>query len=177
MSLKVEHIAKYHKDWIRIAVHCGADSVLADDIVQEFYLKLLEIQSKEGNLERISYKNDINRVYAFSMINNFVISYFRKQRNVRFIPAMHQKATEDTLDEQAYETLMVKIEAIIEAQHWYDKELFKLYIYSGKSMRQLAAETRINLHNINNTIQKVKNLIRDECNVSFDLLFPEQRTK
>lgn len=177
MSLNIEHIAKSHKDWIRIAVHCGADSILADDIVQEFYLKLMDIQSKEGNLERLSYNGDMNRVYAFSMINNFVISHFRKKKNVQFIPAMHERPTEDILDEQAWETLMVKVEAIIKAQHWYDRELFNLYMNSGKSMRQLAVETQINLHNINNTIQKVIGLIREECNESYDLLFPDQRTK
>lgn len=171
MSLLINDITDLHKQWIRIAIHCGANPVLAKDIVQEFYLKLLSIQEAEGNLNRISYKGEINKMYAFSMINNAVMSHFRKRKNLSFIPEMHESELGSTLDEKRWEYLMSKIESVIGGLNWYDRELFNLYITSGKSMRTLAKETQINLHNINRTIQKVKTIIRDECNVDFNLLY------
>jgi predicted DNA-binding protein YlxM (UPF0122 family) len=62
----------------------------------------------------------------------------------------------DDQNTEALNELYDKIEREIESWHWYDTMLFKLYRDSGKSMRELEAETKISLTSIFHTIKHCK---------------------
>lgn len=79
-----------------------------------------------------------------------------------FIEDMHDMPIEDTFNEQPYHNLVEEINATMLDMHWYDRQLFLLYVNSGKSMRRIASETGISLTSINNTIQNVKRTIQEE---------------
>jgi DNA-directed RNA polymerase specialized sigma24 family protein len=96
------------------------------------------------------------------MISNAITSEHRKKKHVTFIEAMHDIIEEPAYNEQPYHELVDGIQCTISAMHWYDKQLFMLYVNSGKSMRKIAADTGISLTSINNTIQNVKRTIKED---------------
>ena len=60
--------------------------------------------------------------------------------------------------------LLQDIDDIVEDLYWYDKELFKLYYYSGNTLHGLAEQTGISRTSIFNTIKRVKEYIKKEIN-------------
>ena len=61
-----------------------------------------------------------------------------------------------------------KLEKIDEAldglENWYDRELFKLYYYEGNTLDSLAEKTKISRNSLFTTIDKVRNILKKECN-------------
>ena len=153
MCITIEDIYTRHKEWIRIAVYCGSSQDEALDIVQDMYLKLCEKQAKEGDLCSITYQKKINMVYMFSMINNALVSLRRKKSEATLVVNLHDKQVETSnTNENEFHYLLEKIYATLQEMHWYDRELFMLYIKSGKSIRQIAEKTGISRTSINNTL-------------------------
>lgn len=162
LCVTIDDIASRHREWIKIAVYCGCPEHLVDDIVQNMYLKLCEMNINEGGLCRITYKGKLNMVYMFSMINNAITSEHRKRKDVRLVLGHHDKADEYGINEEQYHVMIDHIKDTIDSMHWYDKQLFMLYVNSGHSMRQIEKQTGISLTSINNTIQNVKRKVREE---------------
>ena len=55
-------VAKKHKEWIKIVISFGCDKEIAEDIVQEMYIK---IQLKLEKGLDIMYGKEINYYYIF----------------------------------------------------------------------------------------------------------------
>jgi transcriptional regulator of aromatic amino acid metabolism len=63
-------------------------------------------------------------------------------------------------------------------EHWYDRELFRIYFGSHISLRQLSRDTKISLTSIHNSVKKYKIKLRerfgedweDFLNNQFDLI-------
>ena len=55
-----------------------------------------------------------------------------------------------------------KLEEVTKDWHWYDKKLFQLYLYSGKSFRTLSKETKISVNSIFHTIKDCREKVRKE---------------
>jgi DNA-directed RNA polymerase specialized sigma24 family protein len=163
VCITIEDISKRNEEWLRIAVYCGATQGEAKDIVQDMYLKLCEKQAEEGDLCSITYEDKINMVYMFSILNNAVISLRRKKTEDRFILNYHDTQEEtEGINEIKFNALTEKIYKTLEELHWYDRKLFMIYINSGNSIRALASKTGISRTSINNTLQNVKQIIRDK---------------
>lgn len=163
MCVTIDDISLRHKEWLSVAVYCGAASDEVDDIVQDMYLKLCEKQQQEGDLCSITYEGKINMVYVFSMINNAIVSLRRKKKEQRLVINLHDKQHEESdTNENDFHDLLESIYETLQEMHWYDRELFTFYIKSGKSIRQLAKKTGISRTSINNTLQNVKQIIRDK---------------
>lgn len=163
MCVTIQDISHRHKEWLRIAIYCGAQKGEVDDIVQDMYLKLCEKQEQEGDLCSITYEGKINMVYMFSMINNALVSLRRKKTEQTLVVNLHDKQEErSNTNENEFHYLLESIYGTLQEMHWYDRELFLFYIRSGKSIRQLAEKTGISRTSINNTLQNVKQIIRDK---------------
>ena len=163
LCITIKDIYTRHDEWIRISIYCGSTQDEAMDIVQDMYLKLCEKQANEGDLCSITYENKVNMVYMFSMINNAIVSIRRKKKEERLIVNLHDTEIEtSSTNENEFHYLLEKIYATLQEMHWYDRELFMLYIKSGKSIRQIAEKTGISRTSINNTLQNVKQIIREQ---------------
>ena len=70
---------------------------------------------------------------------------------------------EDIPDIKQFEKLEV-IDNELDKLNWYDRgELFKLY-YEGNTLDSLAAKTKISRNSLFTTIDKVRNILKKECN-------------
>ena len=55
-----------------------------------------------------------------------------------------------------------KIDEILDTKYWYDKEIFKLYYYENNTLDSLAEKTGISRNSIYNTINKIRQEIKEE---------------
>lgn len=184
----LEHVTKYHHEWIAIMKSFGAKDH-AEDFVQEVYIRLL----KGADLNNLFVngnvvKGKINKAYVYFALRNTWIMHIRKQRSnrenknrIEIVNYNHYDndpsykidnlfSNRNELDHQIndqekikfnkYELILEKIDKEINSWHWYDMMMFRLYIDSGKSIRTLAKETNISRDSIFQTLKNCKTRIK-----------------
>lgn len=153
-------VAEHHADYLRIVKSLGVED-LAEDIVQEMYIKI----SKYCTPERILQENGtVNKYYIRCVLYNLVHDY-RKQQNklnkVNIEEVYNLGVEYDYIEEtEAYTGLIQLIGEEVKTWHWYDRDLFTLYWKTGWSIRKLSEETRISTSSIFQTLKYCKNQIR-----------------
>ena len=159
MSNWLEVIAKEHKEWINI-VNSFGEYDYAEDIVQEMYL----ILHKYADPNKIITNGKANRGYIFFTLKTTYYQYYNAKHKIKKVSIDDYKIKyEDTIEEhEAYNKICKLIDNEIEAWHWYDKKLFKLYRDTDMSIRKIAKETQISWVSIFNTLKNCKNKIKDK---------------
>jgi DNA-directed RNA polymerase specialized sigma24 family protein len=79
----------------------------------------------------------------------------------------HEALSEPEYDpqpDQEFEQTLDRVTAKLNNLFWYDKKIFELYMEFG-SLRKVAAKTGIKYGAIHQTVQKVKQTIRNEANI------------
>lgn len=74
--ITIQDIAKHHKKLIAICRYLGADKYLADDMVQDLYMKVCQM----NDLSRLTYKDEVNFGFLFTVLKNAFIDIQRKKR-------------------------------------------------------------------------------------------------
>ena len=146
-----------YNDWIDLAKSFVGEE-LAKDVVQEAYLKIKQ------------YDKEVNRAYMYLTIRS--ISYdilnVKSKVNKEDICNYQFEVSDDIEKKQAYNKLVIKMEAIINSWHWYDAMLFKLYKDTPMSLRSIAKETDISLVSIFNTIKRCKAIIKEQLQEDYE---------
>ena len=55
-----------------------------------------------------------------------------------------------------------KIDKVLDDMYWYDRKVFQLYYYEGNTLDSLAEKTGISRNSLFTTIDKVRQLIKEE---------------
>lgn len=179
MNLELIHIAQKHHEWIRVAIYLGATNDDAEDYVQNMYLKLADIQLRDGDLNRMrNYSGGINTVYIFKILTNIIIDSKRKRipetTSLDFEISLAETPNEA---EESYLELMQCIKAEIDKMHPYDQMLLELHFVYGMSMRQIEQETNIPTHSIFNTLKNAKSKIKQKASSRFDIYNEERANR
>jgi len=159
----INQVAKYHEDYLRMVRSFG-EEFMAEDIVQEMYIKIM----KHGDPERlVNDKGDVNMSYIFLIIRCIVYDLQKEQKKL-------QKVSDEVLKNMGVEydyiskgeaeyELEIKINEEMDTWEYFDRRLFQLYRDSGMSMRKIASETRISTKTIFYSIKKSKERLREKC--------------
>jgi len=159
----LEHVAKYHNDFVRIVRSYG-ETEFAEDIVQEMYLRL----DKYGDKNKIFMADGkINKAYIFFTLRNIF-------RNLCIQRSKHKKVDLNELKHIPVEFEYIskdegrnkfegKIKKEIETWHWYDQMLFKYYRENNWSMREASKNTGIGTASVFRTIKYCKDRLRKNC--------------
>ena len=164
----LKKVAEHHEDYLRIVKSLGVDD-LAEDIVQEMYIKI----SKYCSPERLLQENGkVNKYYIRCVLYNLVFDY-RKQQNkhkkVNIEEVYNLGVEYDYIEEtEAYTGLIQLIGEEVETWHWYDRDLFLLYWKTGFSIRKLSEETRISTSSIFQTLKYCKKRIRTNVGEDYE---------
>lgn len=172
----LEELSKRNDEWIKIALSICKDKTLANDLVQEMYLR---IEKYIKDIDRITTNDKISSLYIYVTIRNL---YFKHQ-NSKKRKIIYQYKDYDSFDdndvfnndtdsiendlellemEKAHKKIMEKILQEISTWHWYDEKLFKLYFFTNKSLRNIASETRISLTSIYNSCKNYKEILTEK---------------
>ena len=141
-------VAEHHEDYLRVVRSLGED-FLAEDIVQEMYIKL----SKYCTPEKILRQNGtVNKSYVYFVLRNLFLDYKKEQKrhNIVNIEDVKPMGVEyDYIQEtEAYTSLIQRIDTEVETWHWYDQLMFTLYRETGWSIRKISTATRISTSSI-----------------------------
>ena len=135
----LEELCKRDKDWRRMAFHICKSKDLADDIVQDMYLKFS------------NYNKSLNEYYVFFALKSIFLDYLRKEKT-----KVELNENLCNFDEYDFEQDKIKELALEKVKQlpYFEKEL--LTVTQEISQRQLARETDISFIVINQTIKKTK---------------------
>ena len=152
--LSLNDIAARHSEWVSMARYLGGSEVH----VQDMYIKLHKYTGKQ-----------FNSAYIFFTLRSLI---FGKKKAITTTPFNgYEFPSDDTsTDRHMFDDhFNTRIDEILDTLHWYDKKLFNIYRYSGKSYRKLAAEIGISYVSIYNTIRNVKTIIHEELKEEYQI--------
>lgn len=161
----LEKLAKHHYKWISMVVNMGCSEDIAEDLVQEMYLRLHRLVKDE---HRIMFNDDINRYFVYITLKNMFISYKKNKSKIQIFPIfdtddrIDDDLLDSVLDENAYfQYMMDKIDEEVSDWDIYDRQLFERYYKQGYSQREIARRSGIGLSSVNNSCKNIKRRLRD----------------
>ena len=149
-------LAKKHKTWINVVNSFGCNKTIAEDIVQEMYIKI--IPKIEAGLDIIYYDNDINYYYIYKVLKTLYIDLKRKGKNITMLnieDTNYSKLDCDVDYDEAYD----KIKEELNKMYWYDRKVFEI-INEGESIAEFSRKSLIHYYSLYNTYNKVKSKLK-----------------
>lgn len=169
-----------------MALNMGVPFSIAEDLVQEMYLRLNKYVDNE---EKIMYKNtgEVNHFYVWVTLRNMWNTYITKKKKGNILLFSELPDSESIIsmisDSQEEAELIEEIglaqkrlyDKIIDEvdswDSWYNKKLFKVYYMTDIGLRQLSRETKISLTSLFNSCKNFREVIKDELGEDYkDLL-------
>ena len=148
----------------------GADQELAQDIVQEMYVRLYKYVE---DAEKIMYnEKEVNTFFVYVTLRNMYTSLMKAKARFEFVDV--STLEDELVFEEANVEAEIELQSLYEEiwqtaddWHWYDKKIFHLYHNTDMSIRTLADETKISARSIFNTLKNARERIQEECNDSY----------
>lgn len=137
----INELCKKDVFWRAVAFRICKDKSIADDIVQEMYLKLHDC------------KKEINDFYVIITMRNIFLSDLKKNSVLCSLENFDFSNQEPFLIDDAEAV-------VINSLKWYEKELIEMSY--DKSLRQIEKELKINYQFVNRIIQKSKSKLWQE---------------
>jgi DNA-directed RNA polymerase specialized sigma24 family protein len=144
-----------HNDWISIVLSFGCNPAVAEDIVQEVYIKLDLLLDKGLDA---TYGDEVNYYYVYKQLRGTYLN-LKKQKdkiNMQYIEEMGIPDKEvDITEDEKYDVLqlMKNLDKELEQLYWYDKKVFEI-IMGGKKIAELSRDTDIGYYSLYNTFRK-----------------------
>ena len=148
-------LAKKHKTWINIVLSFGCSKTIAEDIVQEMYIKIL--LKLENGLD-IMYEDEINYYYIFKVLKTLYIDLKRKGKNIKIINIEDTNLSQYDYDVD-YDEAYDKIKDELKNMFWYDRKVFEI-INEGESIADFSRNSYIEYYSLYNTYRKVKDKLK-----------------
>ena len=143
----IDDLVNLHSHWINIVRKFG-ELTYAEDIVQEAYIKILEINK------------DINEAYFYYTIRSLTMNlHSKKIIKVEFTTEIEYLISEYESEDLIIESTKPYFDYIA-TWDYYDQMLFSVYLKKGISMRKMSRESGISFTSIYNSIKNCKNKLR-----------------
>ena len=199
----LEMLAVHHTEYIKMAKAIAGNNNevfnYAEDFVQEAYLRLARYEDLFDKV--VDTKGRVSKGYMFFCLRSIVINTIKMKSNLKYIHLVSQfdfvekynhlgsqydfeekyNHIDEGLDKEklgveALETKMYQV--LKEEAKWFDYELFKTYLTTGKSFRTIAEESKIGIRTIYLSIKRSKMIIaeklfedyQDYVNGDYDLI-------
>ncbi len=165
MKTTLEKIAEKHDDWHRIVLSFGCKKSIAEDIVQEMYLKVSTLIDRGLD---INFKDEINYFYIYKTLQTLFYDLHRKESKLIKVDIKNlENYIEDEIQSKDKNICkaMNSMDNILDNLFWYDRTVFEI-ISNGTSIADLARKTNITYASLYNTYKNVKNVIKK--NIEWD---------
>ena len=162
----LEKLAKKHKTWIRYVISFGCDPAIAEDIVQECYIKIDKLLLKGLNID---YGEEINYFYVYKTLKTLYGDLLRQNKKIKKvdIDALNKYIIEEEEHVKNIDVSkkMQELNKILNSIYWYDRKVFEI-ISSRVTIAELSRKTNITYASLYNTYKNVKNTIKK--NIEWD---------
>ena len=181
---------KNRDNWIAMASSfLGNNNSIAEDIVQDSYLKLSRLGKLHKTINVFDNGDTkINIGYMYMTIRSLSYDYLKADEfNTGVLVRIPNDSLIENDSESSFSTIAINeqilknyqdddysvegneamglmvdcMNDVIDNCDWFDKQVYKLYVGSGKSMQDLSDETSISKTSINQAVQRVKSAIRE----------------
>ena len=172
-------LAENHAEYIKMARAIANNNNevynYAEDFVQEAYLRLAKYVDLFDKI--ISTKGKVSKGYMFFTLRSIILNTIKRKSNLKFNYLGSQYDFEETYnfidegvdeDKIGIEAIENKMYSIVrEGSKWFDYELFKTYLETGKSFRTIAQESGIGIRTIYLSIKRSKVMIAEKLNEDY----------
>lgn len=166
----LKKLAERHEDWVGIVRKLGCDYYIAEDVVQEAYMRLYRYRERVRD-KVITPDGEVNTFYMFVTLRNLLRDVMNIENG--YVPVeewiFEEADTEVDLDaESAHFELIKKIKS--ETNSWgpYHSKLFNLYYMTDYSMRDIANGTDIGLTHIYNNLKSYREIIVEKLGEDYE---------
>lgn len=175
----LQMLAENHAEYIKMARAIANNNNevynYAEDFVQEAYLRLAKYDDLFDKI--ISTKGKVSKGYMFFTLRSIILNTIKRKSNLKFNYLGSQYDFEETYNfiDEGVDEDKIGIEAIEnkmyyivrEGSKWFDYELFKTYLETGKSFRTIAQESGIGIRTIYLSIKRSKVMIAEKLNEDY----------
>jgi len=147
-------VAAKHKEWLNIVLSFGCKPEIAEDIVQEMYIKI-QLKLEKG-LDIMYNEKEINYYYIFKTLKSLFYDLKRKGKNITFVSIDDVHLTTSDIN---YQEPYKKIENELSKMFWYDRKVFEI-INEGESIAEFSRKSKIHYYSLYNTYNRVKNKLK-----------------
>lgn len=159
MKINLNDIYQKHKIWVDIVCSFGCNPSIAEDIVQEMYIKIHKKINKGLNIDYGD--NDYNYYYIFKTLKTLFLDLKRKQAKVNVISLNDIKhiLPSDYDNMVNFDNTYSDIKKELNKMYWYDRKVFEI-IEGGESIAEFSRKSGIPYYSLYNTYKKVKNKLK-----------------
>ena len=182
----LEMLAVHHAEYIKMAKAIAGNNNevfnYAEDFVQEAYLRLARYEDLFDKV--VNTKGKVSKGYMFFVLRSIIVNAIKKKSNLKFNYLGSQYDFEETYnfidegvdrDKIGLEAIEQKMYSIVkEGSKWFDYELFKTYLETGKSFRTIAEESGIGIRTIYLSIKRSKMLIAEKLSEDYQDFLNDQ---
>ena len=147
-------VAAKHKEWLNIVLSFGCKPEIAEDIVQEMYIKI-QLKLEKG-LDIMYNEKEINYYYIFKTLKSLFYDLKRKGKNITIVSIDDVHLTTSDIN---YQEPYKKIENELSKMFWYDRKVFEI-INEGESIAEFSRKSKIHYYSLYNTYNRVKNKLK-----------------
>ena len=147
-------VAAKHNEWLNIVLSFGCKPEIAEDIVQEMYIKI-QLKLEKG-LDIMYNEKEINYYYIFKTLKSLFYDLKRKGKNITIVSIHDVHLTTSDIN---YEEPYKKIENELSKMFWYDRKVFER-INEGESIAEFSRKSKIHYYSLYNTYTRVKNKLK-----------------
>ena len=161
----LSEVAKNHKNYVKV-INSFGEYFYAEDLVQEMYLRL----DRNKQPEDIIVNGKVNEYYIYLTLKSVFLNFVKAKEQIyktNDLP-LNVEYVDNSEYHEAQFRFNARIEAEINSWHWFDSMLFKLYLESGKSMRDISDGTTISLRSVFDTITECKRKLKANCKEDYE---------
>ena len=140
--MNLEILSQKDAKWRNFAFRLTRDEMLSDDLVNDMYLKLYEVDK------------EINDFYVFATIRNLYFDFLRLDNKTVSLELLSERTTDAPFEVDDTE------KHIIENVYWVARD-YMLLMADKKSLRQIGKELNTNYGFIYRTVKEEKNKWED----------------
>jgi hypothetical protein len=177
MKNLLEILSEKHSTWIKYIVSFGCKRDIAEDFVQEMYIKIYNYSQKKDN-DLMYNEKEINYFFVYVTLKNMYYDNLRKKKNIVIVSVEDVDLTDDLIYSEVVFNLqsdMVKVWVLEldtkinnigeynteKASLSYIKFVYQKIFTENMSVSELSREVGISYWSLRNTVQIIKEQIKN----------------
>jgi len=171
-------LSEKHSTWIKYIVSFGCKIDIAEDFVQEMYIKIYNYSQRKDN-DLMFNESEVNYFFVYVTLKNMYYDNLRRNKNIVIVSVEEVNLEDDSVySEVIFNTQSDKVNAwvlsldkqideikeynIEKASLSYIKFVYQKVFVENNSVSELSRDVGISYWSLRNTVQIIKHQIKNE---------------